>query len=839
MSIETKQVILEFDDAIDKLYVRHDGGQDTRKGVIVAADYPDIAEISDINAAALLVSLDIFRGVPIGEDEFIFGADRHLAESAFCRLLARTCGTPRKEVQKIARSEGGLTYGTALKMVNEKLGSVTLEAGCPSEKPMDRAMAVELLAAALKASKGDGEIPYLFYVPENTAVSSLELPKNTVIAAPDGKLVTLTVDGVFQPLVGGYRYEGELVLTLTDRYELYRYDTEPSVPGMPPDVPVDVPPEPAWWNYFEEPYRAALFIENGKKIPERSVDAAYRIQPDGSILLESSDAPSNAFGVNNFNGIIVGGKNERYEINDLTVRFNGNGMDDFQGMGAGLLICGENTETIVNRADICNYGTVRSSMVVGGSAKVLVADSRLSTHEGFFEEGWIGGMGAEKMRQAPIWGGFEGNCRSTNLLDKAEANYINSQILAEKWGVLSTDNNKGCHSTAINSLVAITGGLNEKIDTSSEAAARESVAKIPFSEIYGELQRDMGDHPYASGMHPGGYGTYSIGNTTVKFAGSTVITADYANTCVNAAAKVIYCDSSKKNLEGVFGADTREIVPQKTVVYCDKAGVMMQRGNGNGGVTIQDGTVFHCGCNVFSVKSNGSFKIRVDDSTLISESGVILQLMDDDDIGRGDIVDPPSPTVEDRENAHQLIQDDLLNVYQAVPGRDVFAHFSNMTLNGDCYNASGYKGAIGRQELLDAKAGEKAPGNPFAAKPMDCARQLEMLLENVQYSGAISTAEGHHIDRDTGHWLSPVPHSKWYCLAMLENIPKPVYQAGLILKLTAGSRWNVTKTSYLSSLTVDETSVVCGKVYVNGVPVIPAAGVTYTGAITVEPGSMI
>ena len=30
---EAKIPVLEFDDAIDELFVRHDGGQDTRKGV--------------------------------------------------------------------------------------------------------------------------------------------------------------------------------------------------------------------------------------------------------------------------------------------------------------------------------------------------------------------------------------------------------------------------------------------------------------------------------------------------------------------------------------------------------------------------------------------------------------------------------------------------------------------------------------------------------------------------------------------------------------------------------------------------------------------------------------
>ena len=829
--------MLQFDDAIDALYRRHDGGQDTRKGVRRVTEYPDYDRIPDPDAAALLVSLDIYRGVPVeGEtDVFVFGSDGILAESAFDRMLARAVGTDMDEVKKIERSEGGISYGRALEKVNDLLGTLALPSKEPSDAPLTREMAVALVAEALRSSDGSGDIPYLYYVPENRTLTELLLPENTVAAGPDGMLVTLTVDGVFMPLAGGYRYEGDIRLTLTERYELYRYTTEPLKPGAMPDEPSDLPPEPAWWNYFEEPYRAALFLENGEKVPARSVDAAYQENPDGSVTIRSDDAPSDAFGANNFNGIIAGGTGGKYRLKDLTIRFNGNGMDDFQGMGAGLLICGDDTETIIENADICNYGTVRSTFVAGGSAKVMVKNSRFSAHEGVFEDGWKGGFGGKKMRNAPWMGGFEGNCRSTNLLDKAEANYFDSQIMSEKWGILSTDNNKGCRSTAINSLIAITGGLSDRVDTSSEAAARESVAKIPFSEIYGDITRDLGGKPTSSSPHPGGYGTYSIGNTTVKFAGSTVITADYANTCVNAAAKVIYCASTPENLEGVFGTEGLDIQPQNTVVYTDKVGVMLQRGNGNGGVQIKDKTLFHCGVACFSVKSNGSFHIDVDDSTLISESGMILCMMDDDDLHNG-IEDPASPTETEKAEAKALIADGLLNVTEATPNRDVFTRFSNMDINGDCFNACGYRGHITRKDYEEKPEG---PGgfNPFAAAPKDSARNLEIRLENVRYSGAISTAEGHHIDRLEGNrWLSPVPLSKWYNIAFLECISQKPYQAGLILKLERDSVWNVTRTCYLTSLTVDKTSAVHGRVFVNGRPVTPEANVTYTGEILVEPG---
>ena len=830
---EAKIPVLEFDDAIDELFVRHDGGQDTRKGVTRLAEYTDLPEIPNQADAALLVALDIFRGVYLSPDTFCFGPERLLAKSAFDRMLKRACGVRAKDLKGGERVEEPLTLGQAVTQVKALMGGAAFDYPGAADAPLNRAMAVSLVAMALRASDGSGDLPYLYFVAEDQSLQSLKLPKNSVVCGPDGKLVTLTVNGQFQPLVGGYAYSGDLRLTLTERYELYRYTTEPGGPGAPPDAPKK-PPEPAYWNYFEEPYRAALFIEDGKKVPEKSIDAAYQVQPDGSIYITSSDAPSNAFGVNHFNGIIVGGHDADYRIDNLKVRFTGNGMDDFQGMGAGILCCGEDTRTVITNADIYNYGTVRSTLVAGGSAKVLVKNSRLATHEGIFEPGWVGGMGAEKMRTAPNIGGFEGNCRATNLLDKAEINYCSSVITAEKWGVLSTDNNKGVLSTVINSLVAITGGLNPAIDRTSEATARQTLLELPFDQVYGPWGRELeGDEPQQT-THCGGYGTYSIGNTTVKFAGSTVIAADYGNTCVNEDASVVYCSSAPENLEGVFGLEELGEVPvQNTVVFAHKDGMMLQRGSGNGHVTIRDNTLFHCGVHCFAVKSNGSFNINVDSSTLIAESGIILQLMDDDDKWAPE-PDPDLPTAQQYAEAQALKDKGLLDVYHGRKGKDVFVKFSNMTVNGDCHNSCAYAGAITQKDLEDA--GKPGPGGPFGpANPTDCARNLVLTLQNVTYNGAITAAFGLHVDRDTGRQFSPMPTDKWYNISTLDSHPAPVYQAGVLVTLKAGAVWNLDKACYLSVLTVEEGGTLNGRVFVNGKPVQPQPGVTYSGNILVQP----
>lgn len=101
--------LLEFDEAVQKLFIRHDGGEDTPKGVLKASLYPDYAEIQDKEAANLLVSLDIYRGIPV-DGKFIFGGSRKLAKSVFIRMLMAAYGGYKKDIFAVERIESGTQY---------------------------------------------------------------------------------------------------------------------------------------------------------------------------------------------------------------------------------------------------------------------------------------------------------------------------------------------------------------------------------------------------------------------------------------------------------------------------------------------------------------------------------------------------------------------------------------------------------------------------------------------------------------------------------------------------------------------------------------------------------
>lgn len=194
--------------------------------------------------------------------------------------------------------------------------------------------------------------------------------------------------------------------------------------------------------------------------------------------------------------------------------------------------------------------------------------------------------------------GLTGNCRATNLLDTATANYNNTTIKAQAWGCLSTDDNNGVTLTATDCTV------------------------------------ETGES---------GYGAYSIGAGTVDtFKGCTIDVADMAMIVANGTAS------------GVFTKSDNNI----THVISGRFGVIFH-GSNTGTLTINEGSIFDTDESVFMVKS-ASPTIVVDDSTLTSGNGIILQAMDNDDPDMGGGIGTVNATFSNLNGAKAL-NGDIIN----------------------------------------------------------------------------------------------------------------------------------------------------------------------------------
>ena len=265
-------------------------------------------------------------------------------------------------------------------------------------------------------------------VTEITKLKSLTIADGAVLKGPEGKNLTMTVNGVETP-IEPKTYKGDIVLTPTE-------DIPVSVTGM------------ASITYH---YRTAVYIKDGKYVPEKSVASAV---VGGTVSdTEAKDVSITSIG-EKFNGIIVSGDTpSTYSIVNPVINFTGNGMNDFAGFGASIMTEGKATVTIEN-AKIKNTGAVRTAVWVGGDSVTTINNSDIETNNGTLPADYGWSWTASKsvnnrdvMMAVPWMLGLIGNNRATNCLANGTANYNNTHIKAQAWGAMSTD---ACRNTTLN-----------------------------------------------------------------------------------------------------------------------------------------------------------------------------------------------------------------------------------------------------------------------------------------------------------------------------------------------------------------------------------------------------
>lgn len=252
-------------------------------------------------------------------------------------------------------------------------------------------------------------------VSETTGLSKLTIAEDGVIKAPEGKSLTMTVDGVETPIAAG-TYRGKIVLTVND------------------EIIVDY----RGTNKYR--FRTAIYVNDGKYVPDKSVAASVK----GGTVTDTSASDVRITSVGDrFNGIMVTG-DSRYSINNPVISMTGNGGNDFAGFGASIMTDG-NAEVTIENASIYNAGAVRPAIWVGGNSTVKINNADIETHSGTlpgdYSFSWVKGSMAkgEFFMEVPWMLGCVGNTRSTIVMANGKAYYNNSHIRAYGWGALSTD----------------------------------------------------------------------------------------------------------------------------------------------------------------------------------------------------------------------------------------------------------------------------------------------------------------------------------------------------------------------------------------------------------------
>lgn len=239
---------------------------------------------------------------------------------------------------------------------------------------------------------------------ETTRLYDLTIAKDGKLAAPEGKFIAMTVNGVgCDPKPG--RYHGDIVLTVADTYH------------MAPHALMKK-------NNISYEFTDAVVVDSGRVVENQCVPAVVQ---GGSVTGEKTEGVYIASSAESFNGVLVVGDGE-YTVKDSKMELDGFGANDFMGVGAAVAAI-DTAKVTIDGCDFTVNGVTRCAVHVGGDSEVVVKNSRLQNTSP--DSDWLGDFS---------WGcGFTGTNRLCQLTDNGRVRYENCEMRSNGWGLLSID----------------------------------------------------------------------------------------------------------------------------------------------------------------------------------------------------------------------------------------------------------------------------------------------------------------------------------------------------------------------------------------------------------------
>ena len=674
-------------------------------------------------------------------------------------------------------------------------------------------------SASGEASGSSEPITYDIYIEESAAYDTYTFDGSTM-GALDGYYLTVTVDGKeYDPAALNGTYEN-VVFTVTEQI-------------------------PAFVDGYEVAYRAALYVNEDGVGEQYSVEEAILSGEYGDA--SASDIRIESYGPN-FEGVIVGGGD--YVIDGLTMIAQGNGTNDFCGLGAGVAVGGSANVTI-NDYDFIGSGIIRHAVFVGGDD--LADPAELTVNGGVLiaaNEEYADGTTAYEatsgmsMNSSPWMLGIVATpeVRTQLMASTGIVTYNDCVILSSGWGIVSSDAvdgpaNWGEYTIQMNvndSILDFTGfsgycsyaiGATHNRFTNciiGDAIESEAMAET-IDYVLNEYDYTVAYEPSVTAAEDGRHYnmTYALivaNETSGGTFDNVTYTGEYG-VMWHKTNNVRYVPGATDNTADIYPADGYTMVKDSTF-YTNGAALLVKA------------------CTPV---------IYVDDSKFVSNTGVIVQLATCDDPGMGsqyfsEALDTSAPVEADPNydpydyntknqtifsyNVENMINDvqveftdcngdtalvgDFYNsISVSTTGEGMTWWGQNLILSFDNCEIDGY--ITSSTSLHNAYSGYyDAEGNEVVAGS----------LEEAIAAGAV---EG-RITSDNATYLGN-----------MSNTPSAPVNNGVWATLKGNSTWNVPGTCYLTVLEVEEGSVIKGIVTVDGVEVDVSAGGRWTGNIVVEP----
>ena len=385
---------------------------------------------------------------------------------------------------------------------------------------------------------------------------------------------------------------------------------------------------PAWAEKGENSNFYVGVVAEGEEVSgiladEATVEDGVVTVSDVNVTSELGDALNDKSATNTTYMYVNGGSSDTSAIvKDSTFVFSdnsdGKNANDFTGAGALFVATGaEDTKTTLTlqNVDITTDGFGRDAVIVDAYANAFVIDSNILTKgsnpltEAY--EGYASTAAQAYMISPPWILGIYGGVRAANTLGaNSSFNLINSTMETGGWAVISTDDCTTPTVNVLNSTLKVTEYDPESPSTSMNGGA----ALFGYEKNYGSA-----------------YGTYNIGSSYENFYGAIIDGTTYATILTGAGPT--YFGASYDGLELVNGATgevlyTYEGEGQDTVVT-SVFGVMDHQGAAD---TILDkGSVWNTEEAVILVRGAQSSTYTVSGAEMNPKSGIIFQMMDDDD----------------------------------------------------------------------------------------------------------------------------------------------------------------------------------------------------------------
>lgn len=567
-------------------------------------------------------------------------------------------------------------------------------------------------------------------------------------------------------------------------------------------------------------YDAALYItgegvDEEKSSTDRIASGEYDASGADGIVIEDTQSGDN--------GIIVVDADYAISNANISLLTDADGSDtcDFSGRGSAIAVYGPEASVTIEDSAIHTSGVATMPVFADDGATVTIRNSTLQSDGGTLSADYMNTPDQALMVAPPWILGIMGTSRCTNMMgDNTTTNVIDSETSAGAWAVLSTDAGSDMVLNVYNSSLTL--------NNADESAA------TPLQAEGGQISQTL-DNPYTVN-YGSGYGTYAIGNAAETFAGATINVGTYATIFTGGSATYTALEAGEtyelKNSAGETTATYTATEAKTTEIHSDTFGFMAHQGSN--AIAIEKGTVVESGYATFLVKSgssNETLTATVDDAT-ITNGGMLIQVMDNDDATNGGMMD-----ADDSENTNGGSQnfkpyhteDADFNTDAASAGSTAQTFtFTNGEYTGNIYNASGSDGLEGT--TLNVTFGEGADYSGAIA----CTSAIHVTYEGsvaVKDNGGTAFDDADEAATFAAQYQNTAfTIEEYWSIGQVANLVNDNGANAVNVTLTDDAVWTVLDTSLIASLTLEGSA----RVIVPESVTLTVGGVEYTNCTLTE-----